>query len=91
MITDSQFKTDREAFIRRLEEAKARDRMIQAVYDAHMSKAAHHLYLAGEAVKRAEFGYAESQHGLAAQCVAAAIKSLPNGNAIGAASFGPVS
>lgn len=89
MITDTQFKTDREGFFKRLEAAKAKDKETQAIYAAHMSKAAHYLFLAGEMVKRCEFATVDFQHQQAAECIKAAIRCLPTGNSIGAATFAP--
>ncbi len=67
----------RETWCAKMEEANRRHLETQAVYAAHMHKAGQHLYVAGECVKRGEYGSADSYHALANQCLDAAVRCLP--------------
>ncbi len=70
-------KPSREEWERRQAESLATQSEIRAVYQSHMHHAAHQLYLAGECVKRGEFGGAASYHDIAARDLEAARKALP--------------
>ena len=73
----SPFAVTRELWAEKMEAKLKREREVTAVYQTHMTLAAHFFYLAAESIKRGEHGLAASYHAIADQNSAAARKCIP--------------